>query len=96
MSNTYATGNHSLGLCQRCGFAYKLNRLREDGETHLLVCDSCFDIEHPAERPFDATDATALRRPSPDIDAATANALDDDRPLGEVVFGTAPYFGTQP
>lgn len=96
MSNTYATGKRAIGLCQRCGFVYKLNRLRPDGETNLLVCATCYDVKHPAEEPVNVSDATALRRPAPDLDEANANVLDDDRPLGEILFGAGAYFGEQP
>ena len=92
MSRKYAKGNHALGLCQRCGFQYKLSQLREDGDTALLVCNSCFDIAHPAETPIDATDAISLRRPSPDVDATASRVLEDDSPLGEVL-GFENYFG---
>lgn len=96
MSGAYAKGKNAIGLCQRCGFKFKLSALREDGDTHLLVCSECFDIPHPAERPINAADAMALRRPSPDVDAALADVLDDDRPLGEILFGAGAYFGEQP
>lgn len=94
MSRRYAKGTHALGLCQRCGFQYKLSQLREDGDTALLVCNSCFDIAHPAEQPIDATDAIALRRPSPDVEADDSRELEDDRPLGQVL-GFSNYFGEQ-
>jgi len=96
VSRTYATGKHAIGECQRCGFVYKLSRLRPDGETNLMVCGACYDIKHPAERPIDVTDAVALRRPAPDLDAAAANVITDARPLGEVLFGAGGYFGEQP
>lgn len=95
MSRGYATGKHALGECQRCGFTYKLSKLRPDEETNLLVCGSCFDIKHPAETPIDASDAIGLERPAPDLDATASRVLDDDRPLGEVL-GFTNYFGEQP
>lgn len=95
MSRRYATGKNAIGLCQRCGFQYKLSQLREDGETNLLVCTPCYDIEHPAEKPIDATDAISLRRPAPDVDAVASRVLEDDRPLGQVL-GFDNYFGEQP
>jgi hypothetical protein len=91
----YAKGNRAVGLCQKCGGKYKLSVLRPDGETNLLVCGDCYDIEHPAERPVRTDDAVALRRPAPDLDAAASRVLDDDRPLGEVLFGAGNYFGEQ-
>ncbi len=92
MSNTYATGKHSLGECRRCGFIYKLSALRPDGETKLLVCKECFDIYHPAKRPIDTSDATVLRNPARELNLAESRELTDARPLGEVL-GFDNYFG---
>ena len=40
---SHARGKKALGECTRCGFAYRLAILREDGETHMLVCPTCYD-----------------------------------------------------
>ena len=61
-----AAGKHAKGQCARCGFVYKLIQLIEDGDTNLLVCNDCYDIPHPSEQPFDATDDPSLERPAPD------------------------------
>jgi hypothetical protein len=92
----YATGKHSVGFCRRCGDKVRLNQLRPDGQNNLLVCAPCFDIKHPAETPVRTDDAIALRRPAPDLDVVASRTLDDDRPLGEILFGAGNYFGTQP
>lgn len=94
MAHSYSSGKNAIGQCQRCGFVYKLSRLRQDGETELLVCGSCYDEKHPSETPVRVADAFILRRPAPDLDAANANVIDDDRPLGEVL-GFDNYFGEQ-
>lgn len=91
----YARGKKALGECTRCGFAYRLAILREDGETHMLVCPTCYDEKHPSEYPVRTADATGLRRPAPDLDATASRVIDDDRPLGEVL-GFDNYFGEQP
>lgn len=71
----YAEGKHAWGRCQRCGDRYLLNQLRPDGyKPALLVGPCCYDIFPPAEKPFDASDATTLRRPSPDADDDSAGA----------------------
>ena len=47
----YARAKKALGLCDRCGFTYKLNTLRYeiyDGRRNgLRVCSECFDIDQP-------------------------------------------------
>jgi|GEM_PF-7008480 len=90
----YAVGKRAIGLCQRCGFVYKLKELREDGYRHILVCDTCYDTAHPAERPIRTADAPNLRRPAIDLDEANANTLGDSRVLG-AVMGFENYFGEQ-
>jgi hypothetical protein len=95
MSYTYASGKNAIGLCQRCGFLYKLSKLRPDGENELLVCATCYDVRHPAKTPIRTADPIALQRPAPDTDAANADVIDDSRPLGEVL-GFTNFFGEQP
>ena len=69
----YAKGKHAKGQCQRCGFVTKLTNLHSDGDVPgLLVCFDCRDMAHPAERTYDVTDSTALRRPAPDMDRASS------------------------
>lgn len=94
MSGAYATGKNAIGECQRCGFVYPYKTLRRDGYNNLVVCATCYDIKHPAERPINVSDAQALRRPAPDLDATDSRTLDDSRVLG-VVLGFTNYFGEQ-
>lgn len=76
----YAVGRRALGICDRCGFAYKLNTLRElfvrTNATNLLVCKSCWEPSHPqleqGAKPIH--DPQALRRPRPD----TARGVDEE------------------
>ena len=71
----YAEGKRAYGRCQRCGDRYLLNQLRPDGyKPELLVGACCYDVFPPAERPLDASDATILKRPSPDTDDDSAGA----------------------
>lgn len=68
----FATGKHALGICDRCGFSFKLNSLRfqqVDGRmTALKVCRSCLDIDNEQwqVRLLDLTDNEALRDPRPE------------------------------
>lgn len=55
----------------------------------LRVHLECRDIKHPAERPFKAEDAVALRRPAPDIDDDSAG--DSGETLADALEGN--YFG---
>jgi NAD-dependent SIR2 family protein deacetylase len=92
----YAKGNHAVGQCQRCGEKKKLHELRDDGQTHLLVCASCYDIKHPAETPIRTDDAIALYRPAPDLDADASREIPAqfDMPLVDAEGWTpGSYFG---
>lgn len=70
----YAKGSRALGICDRCGFAFRLNSLRfqqADGRmTALKVCRSCMDIDNEQWqlRTLDLTDNQALRDPRPETD----------------------------
>ena len=88
----YASGKHAVGQCQRCGDKYKLHVLREDGETNLLVCPTCYDIKHPAEEPVDSTDNVALHRPAPDLDATASRTLTGGS-VADELFPGEPIFG---
>ena len=50
----YAKGKKALGICDRCGFTYKLAELKYEVEDKvrngLRVCNSCFDPDHPQLR----------------------------------------------
>lgn len=69
---TYASGKYALGLCDRCGRAFRLLELREEtvaGQpANNRVCWSCFDQDHPqlmlGREPMD--DPQALRNARPD------------------------------
>jgi hypothetical protein len=76
MVQTYATGKRALGICDRCGFRHLLNELKgefvQGKSTGSLVCDSCFDPDHPQNflglTPVD--DPQALRVIRPDVPEA--------------------------
>ena len=68
----YAAGKHALGICDRCGFQYKLLELKpvyvKKQKTGLLVCAECWEPSHPqlelGSQPI--YDPLALRNPRPD------------------------------
>lgn len=91
MAGGFATGKRALAMCQRCGCQGRYADMIDDPyKPGLRVHKDCADQKHPAERPVDVSDATALRRPSPNID--------DDSPGSEDVtlteaMGWENYFG---
>ena len=50
----YAKGSKALGLCDRCGFTYKLAELKYEVQDQvrngLRVCSVCFDPDQPQYR----------------------------------------------
>lgn len=72
MANTFASGKHALGECDRCGFTYKLKQLQaltiNEKVTNLLVCSDCWEEDHPQLRAgkYPVTDPQGLRNPRSD------------------------------
>jgi len=78
----------ALGLCDRCGFAFKLNQLHEqifdERPTGLLVCDVCNDVDSPQlqlgrEKIFDPQ---SLLNPRPDTGVPGSTGLFGWLPVG--------------
>lgn len=72
MAGRFASGKKALGLCDICGFSYKLAELKnvfEKGkDTRLKACPTCWDSDHPQLRlgEYIVEDPQALRDPRPD------------------------------
>lgn len=69
----YTAGKKALGICDQCGFQYKLNELKYNVvgaiRTKMRVCKTCADPYNPRERPAVFTskvEAIAVRDPRPD------------------------------
>lgn len=84
----YALGKRALGVCDRCGFQYKLVQLRElvikNTPINQLVCNSCWEESHPQlmQGTVPIYDPQALRRPRPD-GSYLVSGLTADGSLGE-------------
>lgn len=64
---SYASGQHAVGECQRCGWKYPLLALRADGYSPgLLVCSTCYEPEQQQEKIVPLHDPVALLRPAPE------------------------------
>ena len=72
MPGTFSSNKNANGICDRCGFTYKLRVLRTERvnlvETNLLVCPTCWDPDHPQNMQgrIDYSDPQALRNPRVD------------------------------
>lgn len=87
MSKAFASGKHAFGYCDRCGFRYKLSRLKKEKQNettqNLLVCQDCFDPDHPQNRlgRIDYSDAIGLREPRPDLSANSSRSMGGFNPV---------------
>jgi hypothetical protein len=80
MARQFATGKHALGICDICGWQFKLDSLRKlrikDTDTNLLVCRVDWNESHPQLRLGDKEidDPQALRNPRPEQDYGRSDA----------------------
>jgi len=78
----------ALGLCDRCGFSFKLNELREEifdeRPNGLLVCSVCLDVDNPQLQlgRMKIDDPQALLDPRPDVGVPGSTGLFGWLPIG--------------
>lgn len=82
MASNFAAGRKALGLCDICGFRYKLKQLRnivDNGtRTGIKACPECWSPDHPQNElgKFPVFDPQALRDPRSDAaERAASRAL---------------------
>lgn len=81
MANKFAAGNYALGVCDICGFQFKLKELKmlmeNDRPANLLVCDECWNEEHPQDDlgKYPVHDPQALENPRPDVGMAESRKI---------------------
>lgn len=72
MSNRFASSQRALGICDVCGFQYKLRELRgvvvDRREVGIKACPECWDPDHPQLDlgRYPVYDPQAIRNPRPD------------------------------
>ena len=72
MPNRFASGKHAIAECDRCGFQYKLNKLKplviKTKNVNIIVCPTCWEKDHPQLQlgMYPVDDPQALRNPRPD------------------------------
>lgn len=78
MGNRFASGKNSIAMCDRCGFQFKLTRLRKEVVKtkvyNLLVCEECWDPDQPQLQlgMYPVDDPQAVRNPRRDTTYYTA------------------------
>ena len=67
---TYASGKHSLAICDRCGFRYKYTQLKKEW-TGFFVCSECYEPKEPQLDPVPhVADPEAIRNPRPQVSSS--------------------------
>jgi len=102
MGNRFASGKNSIAMCDRCGFQFKLTRLRKEviktKTYNLLVCDECWDPDQPQLQlgMYPVDDPQAVRNPRRDNSYVTAGLNANGEPSGgsrDIQWGWAPVGG---
>ena len=84
----YASGKFAVGLCDRCGFEYKLHSLKKEWNG-LKTCRECFEPKHPQLEPHTApADPQAIYQPRPNTD----NELGDGYVVVVYTYIFQPHF----
>lgn len=87
MGKQFASGKKALGICDRCGWTYKLKELKKESKNlirqNILVCPECWDQDHPQLQlgRQDFSDAQALRNPRSDSGKRESTSLFGFNPL---------------
>ena len=74
MSSMYASSSKALGVCDICGFTFKLRKLKDvfskNTNTHIKACPKDWNPSQPQLRlgDYPVRDPQALRDPRPDTD----------------------------
>lgn len=73
MANAFASNKRALGICDVCGFQYKLKTLKnlivKGKDANIKACKECWNPGHPQLKlgEFPVNDPQALRDPRPDF-----------------------------
>ena len=88
MSYPFASGKWAIAICDRCGQQFKLKTLKTEiiktKQYNLLVCDSCWDPDHPQLQlgMYPVNDPQALRNPRRDTTYYQAGVNAEGDPTG--------------
>ena len=78
MGNRFASGKNSIAECDRCGFRFKLTKLKREvvktNNYELLVCGPCWDPDQPQLQlgMYPVDDPQGVRNPRPDRSYVTS------------------------
>ena len=73
MPNRFSSAKFSISQCDRCGFRFKLTKLKsltiKTKNVNILVCPECWEQDHPQLQLglYPVNDPQAVRNPRPDF-----------------------------
>ena len=73
MPNRFSSGRFSIAQCDRCGFRFKLVKLKsltiKTKNVNILVCPECWEADHPQLKigMYPINDPQAVRNPRSDV-----------------------------
>lgn len=73
MPNRFSSAKFSISQCDRCGFRFKLTKLKsltiKTKNVNILVCQECWETDHPQLKlgMYPVNDPQAVRNPRPDF-----------------------------
>jgi len=104
MSSQFSSGKHAIAECDRCGFRFKLKKLRsliiKTKQVNILVCSECWEQDQPQLQlgMYPIQDPQAVRNPRPDNSYVVAGLDSDGNPSGGsriFEWGWAPVGGSR-
>ena len=102
MPNRFASGKIAIAECDRCGFQFKLKKLKTEivkqRKYELLVCPDCWNPDQPQLMlgTFPVEDPQALRNPRKDTTYVTSGNNVNGYPAGgsrDIQWGWYPVGG---
>ena len=86
MGNRFSSGKNSIAECDRCGFRFKLTKLKREvvktKNYELLVCGPCWDPDQPQLQlgMYPVDDPQGVRNPRPDRSYVASGLADSGFP----------------
>jgi hypothetical protein len=83
MGNRFSSAKNSISECDRCGFRFKLKRLKrlviKTKQIDMLVCPQCWEPDHPQLQlgMYPVDDPQGVRNPRPDRSYVASGPLAD-------------------
>ena len=87
MPNRFSSGKFSIAQCDRCGFRFKLQKLKsltiKTKRVNILVCPECWEQDHPQLQLglYPVNDPQAVRNPRSDV-----TSFPQSRSYTEVIY----------